>query len=87
MNGYGEIISIYLLPEYLRKGYGKQLLQAAVDDLMRMGYKDIFLYVLEANAKTRHFYERFGFKANNTYLDDDIGGKSLREIQYVYRAK
>ncbi|WP_330405892.1 GNAT family N-acetyltransferase [Faecalicatena contorta] len=83
----GEIISIYLLPEYLGKGYGKQLLQAAIDDLIQMGYKDIFLYVLEANAKTRRFYERFGFKASSAYLEDNIGGKCLREIQYVYHAE
>ena len=87
MDCYGEIISIYLLPEYLGKGYGKQLLQTAIHDLIQMGYKDIFLYVLEANAKTRHFYEQFGFKASSAYLDDNIGGKCLREIQYVYHAE
>ena len=55
--------------------------------MIQMGYKDIFLYVLEANAKTRHFYEQFGFKASSAYLDDNIGGKCLREIQYVYHAE
>jgi ribosomal protein S18 acetylase RimI-like enzyme len=87
MNGYGEIISIYLLPEYCGKGHGKLLLQAAIDGLMQMGYADIFLWVLEANTKARVFYERFGFEIGDAYLDDDIGGKTLREIQYIYHAK
>lgn len=29
----GEVISIYFLPEYIGKGYGKQLLKAVVDEL------------------------------------------------------
>ncbi len=87
MNGYGEIISIYLLPEYCGKGHGKLLLQAAVDGLIQMGYTDIFLWVLEANTKTRRFYERFGFETGNAYLEDNIGGKKLRELQYIYHIK
>ncbi len=85
MSGYGEIISIYLLPEYFGKGHGKLLFQAAVDGLIQLGYTDMFLWVLEANAKARLFYERFGFAAGNAYLDDDISGKKLREIRYIYR--
>ncbi len=37
MNRYGEIISIYLLPVYWGKGYGKQLLQATIDGLAQLG--------------------------------------------------
>lgn len=87
MNGYGEIISIYLLPDCIGKGYGKQLFQAAIGGLIQLGYTDIFLWVLEANTKARHFYECFGFEASGIYLSDDIGGKALREMQYVYHIK
>lgn len=87
MNGWGDIILVYLLPNYFGKGYGKQLLQAAIDGLTQMGYTDIFLWVLEDNTQARHFYECFGFEASSAYLDDDIGGKKLREIRYVYHVK
>jgi len=30
--GYGEIVSIYLLPEYMGKGYGKHLLEHAISE-------------------------------------------------------
>jgi len=81
--GYGEIVSIYLLPEYFGLGYGTQLQQAAMGGLLQMGYPDIFLWVLEDNARARRFYERLGFQDGHTYLDDNIGGKALREMQYL----
>ena len=40
--------------------------------------------VLEDNHRARHFYEKCGFKYGGKYYDDTIGGKQLRELQYVY---
>ena len=34
---YGEIVSIYHLPEYMGKGYGKPLFKACVDELKKAG--------------------------------------------------
>ena len=82
---WGEIISIYLLPDYFGKGYGKLLLQAAISELEKMGYKNIFLWVLMDNIRARNFYERFGFSRTDDYLDDNIGGKELQEIRYIYK--
>ncbi len=82
-HGWGEIVSIYLLPNFMGKGYGKLLLETAVSELKSLGYKDIFLWVLEENIKARLFYERFGFTPTKDYLNDHIGGKDLREIRYV----
>lgn len=81
---WGEIISIYFLPEYMGKGYGKSLLEKAVEELKAMGFETIFLWVLEDNHRARHFYEKCGFKNSGEYYDDKIGGKQLRELQYVY---
>lgn len=83
-DNFGEIISIYFLPEYIGKGYGKQLLNAVVAELAKLGYRDIFLWALEENHRARKFYEKAGFISSNTYLDDNIGGKELRQIQYCY---
>ncbi|MBP3887445.1 MAG: GNAT family N-acetyltransferase [Cellulosilyticum sp.] len=84
LKGYGEVVSIYLLPEYMGKGYGKKLFQAVINKLQEEGYKSIYLWVLEGNSRAIKFYEKFGFKANSAYLDDNIGGKVVREMQYVY---
>ena len=85
MREYGEIISIYLLPEYCRKGYGSQLLQAAVHGLSDMGYTRLYLWVLEDNLPARRFYEKHGMFADGGSLETTIGGKRLREVRYVLR--
>ncbi len=81
---FGEIVSVYLLPEYIGKGYGRKLLWFAVNALSELGYRDVFLWVLEDNKRARAFYEKCGFVYSNTYLNDNIGGKELRELQYRY---
>lgn len=85
MDGFGEIISIYLLPEYIGKGYGRMLLRAVVDELKKMGFDKMFLWVLEENQNARHFYEKCGFVESERCLFSNIGGKELKEVQYCYQ--
>lgn len=87
MAGWGEIVSIYLLPDFMGKGYGKQLFEEVLRRLKETGFRDIFLWVLEENTNARGFYERQGFVPNGKYLDDNIGGKPLREIMYIKTQK
>jgi len=82
--GWGEIVSIYLLPDHMGKGYGKRLMEAALSELKRQGYENVFLWVLEENIRARNFYEQFGFLPTDDFLDDHIGGGHLREVRYVY---
>lgn len=84
---YGEIISIYFLPEYMGKGYGKKLLAAAVERLAEMGHRDVFLWVLEENHGARAFYERCGFFPSGERMTSEIGGKTLAELQYCYNLR
>ena len=81
-SNFGEIVSIYFLPQYMGKGYGKLLLSAAVRELAHLGFRDIFLQVLEDNLRARKFYEKEGFEFSGNYLDNNIGGKEVRELQY-----
>ncbi|MDE7357815.1 MAG: GNAT family N-acetyltransferase [Lachnospiraceae bacterium] len=82
----GEIISIYFLPQYMGRGYGRELLYAAVGELEKLGFEDIFLWVLEENGRARRFYGRCGFVPTEYDMWHEIGGKALREIQYRYSA-
>lgn len=82
---WGEVVSLYLLPAYTRKGYGKSLLKAAVDELGKMGFSDMFLWVLEENHPARRFYEKCGFRQSEVRLQQNIGGRELQEIQYRFR--
>ena len=79
----GELISLYLLPAYMGKGYGRELLEAAISELAGQGYPEIFLWVLEQNYRARQFYERFAFVKTEDVIEDEIGGRRVREIRYV----
>ena len=80
---YGEIVSIYLLPEYIGRGYGQHLFKVCVDELTKMGFDKILLWVLEENQRARKFYEKNGLVCTDAILDDNIGGKDLREMMYI----
>ena len=67
------------------KGYGKELLKNVLNELRFQGFSEVFLWVLEENNRARQFYESYGFICTDDTLDNRIGGKSLREIRYVYR--
>lgn len=82
MAGWGEIVSIYLLPEYFGKGCGKKLLCAAQEELHRGGYSSIYLWVLAQNERARSFYERNGFAPRDA-VRVEVGGKELEEVRYV----
>ena len=84
---FGEIVSIYFLPEYIGRGFGKLLIEKAVSELNRLGYEKILLWVLEENHRARSFYERCGFIPTDEFRDDSIGGKILREKMYIHIAE
>ncbi len=80
---FGEIVSIYFLPEYIGRGYGALLLQHCTEELNRLGFRRLLLWVLEDNTRARIFYEKNGFICSGEYLNDEIGGKPLREVMYT----
>ena len=84
-SGWGELISIYLLPSYFYLGIGTKLLKASMDSLFSMGYGRIYLWVLEDNVPARRFYEKNGFHFNGDIQPAAIGGEMLNEIRYVWR--
>ncbi len=79
---YGEIVSIYFLPDYIGKGYGRLLLDKCIEELKRRGFSKVLLWVLEDNSRARKFYEKNGFICSEVFLDDNIGGKNVREVLY-----
>ena len=83
-NDFGEIVSIYLLPEHMGKGYGKILFEATLNELTKLGYKNVFLWVLEENTRARRFYEKQKFKLSDKSNYINIGSKNLKEVAYMY---
>lgn len=79
---YGEIISIYVLPDYWQKGYGKQLLAWVTGELKAMGFTHCALWTLEENARAQRAYEHFGFTCDGSRKIDEISGRQVWEVRY-----
>ena len=57
----GELYALFVHPDYWGKGAAKLLTDAAIGDLRDRGCREVWLWVLEANARARAFYRRYGF--------------------------
>ncbi|MGC4940523.1 GNAT family N-acetyltransferase [Kribbella sp. DT2] len=57
----GELYALFVRPDAWGAGAGRALTGAAVDDLRAHGCDRVNLWVLEANARARAFYNRCGF--------------------------
>lgn len=58
----GEIVGLYVLSRFQRKGLGKALLEQAERELMQEGFSTVSLWVLEGNTKAQAFYKAMGFR-------------------------
>ena len=67
------------------KGYGSALLECALDELGRLGFRQVLLWVLEDNMRARAFYEKCGFTPTEEYMTESFAGRELREQLYILR--
>ena len=59
------------------------MLNKCIEELKRCGFIKVLLWVLEDNHRARKFYEKNGFICSDVFLDDNIGGKDVREVLYI----
>lgn len=77
-----EISTIYLLPEFWRKGLGRKLSNVIFDEAINKGFKQISLWVLESNDRAINFYKSLGFEATGDKTTDHIGCENLVSTRY-----
>ncbi len=80
---WGEIVSLYLLPDYAERGLGALLLDQTLSAMKDQGFEHIYLWVLEENYRARRFYEKHGFVNSGDVMSLEIGGKALTELRYT----
>jgi GNAT superfamily N-acetyltransferase len=80
--GSGEVYAIYLAPGSLGQGYGRTLFEHAVSDLHARAFDPIVVWVFEANATARRFYETAGFRPDGVRFTIDFDGVPIDEIRY-----
>lgn len=86
----GEVLAIYVDPAHQGRGAGRALMDGAVAALRAAGAGEVRLWVLEDNAPSRRFYERYGFVADgarDTFRVTRPDGTpvDLDEVRYALR--
>lgn len=79
----GELIAIYLLENYQRRGIGKLLVKTVAERFLRRQTNSMFVWVLADNPFTA-FYESLG----GEFLSEEqmeIGGATLRAVSYGWK--
>jgi len=84
--GLGEVWAIYVDPAAQGQGVGRALLDAAVRGLASRGYDEAILWVFEANAPARAFYERMGWTPDGAVKPLAVGGAAPIELRYRRRS-
>lgn len=81
-DGAGEVAAIYLDPGSVGIGIGRTLFDHAVRDLVERGFDPLVVWVFEANARARRFYEAAGFAPDGARFDIDFDGTIVPEVRY-----
>lgn len=84
-DGYGEIVSIYLLPSQQGKGIGQKLMEAAMRRLRAEGCENVCLWVMEENHSAIGFYEHMGFEPSGRRMTERYGENDVSLVEYLRR--
>ncbi|MBM3516589.1 MAG: GNAT family N-acetyltransferase [Alphaproteobacteria bacterium] len=79
--GWGEVMALYLLPTWQRRGLGRRLVAACSEHLLHGGHDALAIWALRDNP-ARRFYEAIKGRAAET-RPTRIGGAVL--IEQCYR--
>ncbi|MDR7857853.1 GNAT family N-acetyltransferase [Tissierella sp.] len=76
-----EIVSLYFVPEFWGKGDAQRLLEFGIQQLNQDN--QIFLIVMNLNARARRFYEKHGFvfSGEEKLVSTE---KGISELRYIY---
>ncbi|GAE34498.1 GNAT family N-acetyltransferase [Halalkalibacter akibai] len=67
----GMVLELYVLPQWRKHGYGKILMQYAIDFYKRKGFKRVQLNVFSGNP-AKNLYDSLGFQDVSTLMERRI---------------
>lgn len=82
MQGYAELMALYVEPNFQGHNVGKILLNAAENELKKMGYNKFYLWCLAENENAKGFYEHFGWHDATKVKFIEIAGKKYKCLLY-----
>lgn len=81
--GYGEIVGIYLRPAVTGRGYGRMLMEAALQKLRDNGCEAACLWTFAQNVRAEGFYIHMGFRASGRTQKESFGGETVELREFV----
>jgi GNAT superfamily N-acetyltransferase len=79
----GEVPAIYVDPEAVGTGVGRELLAAVSEALRDAGFTRATLWVLEANERARRFYEKAGWSWDGATSRHDFECANEPVVRYA----
>jgi GNAT superfamily N-acetyltransferase len=79
----GELAMLYLARDHLGRGLGRALHDRALDALREAAFTRATLWVLEANARGRGFYEHVGWTPDGTRGDHMVECANHPMLRYA----
>jgi GNAT superfamily N-acetyltransferase len=83
MDGYGELVALYVDPDHWGFGIGLALIRAARAHLVEAGFREAMLWVLAGNTRADRFYRTDKWLPDGTRRTESIWGISLHELRYI----
>lgn len=78
---WGEIVSLYILPENTSRGIGSMLLSTALESLLEDGFSKVYLWVIQANHRAERFYLQHGFQPAGEQVKYRIGSNEVIDLR------
>ena len=83
----GEVYALYVLPETWTRGIGRDLMKRGEEELWSRGVSRVVLWVLDANARARRFYEALHYVPDSRAKEIALGETKLTELRYEKKTK
>lgn len=80
---FGELCALYVPPEQWGRGVGAALSAAAREELVKRGFRNALLWVMEGNQRAERFYRRDGWMADGMQRTDTVWDVTVSELRYL----
>lgn len=80
---WGEIVSLYVLPDQAGQGYGSTLMETCLDDMRADGFRRFYVWVIDQNEPAKAFYLKHGFHFTSDKVAYAIGGETVQDLRMV----
>ncbi len=81
--GAGEMYALYIEPELVGTGLGRELFSRAVEGIGQRGFARAVLWVLEGNERARRFYEKAGWVADGAMTEQRMDCENRPTVRYA----